>query len=33
VLAWLAAPGDSDAQAVRRRLREWVSEYGLPPKA
>jgi FlaA1/EpsC-like NDP-sugar epimerase len=33
VLEWLAAPGDSSAQAVRRRLREWVSEYGLPPKA
>jgi len=33
VLAWLDNPGDGSAQAVRRRLREWVAEYGTPPKA
>jgi hypothetical protein len=33
VLAWLDNPGDGSAQAVRRRLREWVSEYASPPKA
>jgi FlaA1/EpsC-like NDP-sugar epimerase len=33
VLAWLAQPGDAGAQAVRRRLREWVGEYAAPPRA
>jgi FlaA1/EpsC-like NDP-sugar epimerase len=33
VLAWLARPGDTGAAAVRRRLREWVAEYGTPPTA
>jgi FlaA1/EpsC-like NDP-sugar epimerase len=33
VLAWLANPGEADPQAVRERLREWVGEYAIPPKA
>jgi FlaA1/EpsC-like NDP-sugar epimerase len=27
VLAWLAQPGDTGAEAVRERLRRWVPEY------
>jgi FlaA1/EpsC-like NDP-sugar epimerase len=33
VLAWLAQPGEADPQAVRLRLRQWVCEYAIPPKA
>ena len=27
LLAWLANPGDTQAIAVRAKLREWVPEY------
>jgi FlaA1/EpsC-like NDP-sugar epimerase len=33
VLAWLAEQSDAEPQAVRLRLRQWVCEYAIPPKA
>jgi FlaA1/EpsC-like NDP-sugar epimerase len=29
VLAWIAQPGDTCPEAVRRRLRAWVCEYSV----
>jgi FlaA1/EpsC-like NDP-sugar epimerase len=33
VLGWLARPGDAGAEAVRARLRAWVSEYRVSSPA